>query len=429
MAGEHDPFGREKAAALAAHPDGVALVDRAERIVWANQAFARLYGYSDETALLAAARGRRWTFLYDPVDSRSFEDRAAVLEPGESWRGKLSVARAIGTSFHRNVTLFRLEGGSLVVVVRDEADRRRFERALAAREELFRLLADHSSDLIALHEPDGTWVYVSPSGERLLGYGPADLLGRAPWDFVHPDHRERLQSCLLEAAAGRPGRVTCRIRTAREGYIWVETAAEPVRPAGEGDFSGPFQVETTSRDVTERKRLERQLAHQALHDSLTGLPNRTLFMSRLAQADARSRRSGEAYGILFVDLDGFKAVNDLLGHAAGDDLLVGVARRLESSVREADTVARLGGDEFGVLLEGVGGEAGLSHLVERVERAFDEPFSVGGGDLPVQPSIGVALSRRSEEPGEVLRRADAAMYRSKRSADDDQRRRRAFRSI
>ncbi len=168
-------------------------------------------------------------------------------------------------------------------------------------------------------------------------------------------------------------------------------------------------------DITERKLAEEATAHLALHDPLTDLPNRRLLRDRLGQALSHAERDGSAVAVLYLDLEGFKAVNDSLGHEAGDRVLVEVAGRLRGCLREADTAARLGGDEFVVVLERVGGEGEALALSERIARAMTESFSVGGAERSLSASIGVALSAPPHgHPDELLRSADVAMYRSKR---------------
>src|SRR4051794_3172471 len=164
----------------------------------------------------------------------------------------------------------------------------------------------------------------------------------------------------------------------------------------------------------ERKRVEARLAHQALHDDLTGLPNRALFLDRLGQALSRLGRHSTSVALLFLDLDRFKAVNDALGHAAGDELLRAVAARLASVLRAGDTAARLSGDEFAVLCEDVAGERHAVGVADRVAEALRAPFDLGGDQVHMRSSVGIALAvEGTEEPGELLREADSAMYRAK----------------
>lgn len=167
-------------------------------------------------------------------------------------------------------------------------------------------------------------------------------------------------------------------------------------------------------DITERKKAEERIRYQASYDALTGLPNRALFLDRLEHAVATARRQEYALGLMFIDLDGFKAVNDTLGHEAGDQLLKGAGQRLRSCVRESDTVARLGGDEFTVIMEGVEGRAGAAVVAQRVISTLEVPFDLDGKPGHVSASIGIALlPEDASNSEELLRNADTAMYAAK----------------
>jgi diguanylate cyclase (GGDEF)-like protein len=180
-----------------------------------------------------------------------------------------------------------------------------------------------------------------------------------------------------------------------------------------GQASGPV-IARAIRYAVERQQAEVKLARLALHDPLTGLPNRTMFIDRVEQAFARQARTGRALAVLFLDLDRFKLVNDTLGHDAGDQLLVQVAQRLSAAVRPSDTIARFGGDEFTILCESLVSPGAVMVVADRVQAAFVEPFGLAGDELFVTPSIGVATAERpTDGPHGLLRNADAAMYRAK----------------
>ncbi len=169
----------------------------------------------------------------------------------------------------------------------------------------------------------------------------------------------------------------------------------------------------TAHDVTERRVLEDQLTHQAFHDALTGLPNRALLLNRIEHALERARRSGDDVALLFLDLDDFKTINDSLGHAAGDELLVEIALRLQESLRAADTAARLGGDEFALLLEGTHGIAGATTAADRLLEAVARPMKLGSTEVLGRASVGIVFGTPGQSAGELLRNADMAMYRAK----------------
>jgi diguanylate cyclase (GGDEF)-like protein len=173
-------------------------------------------------------------------------------------------------------------------------------------------------------------------------------------------------------------------------------------------------VVVTSRDITERKALEKQLRHQAFHDPLTGLPNRALFMDRLEHAFVRAHRRGSKVAVLFMDLDNFKVINDSLGHKAGDQLLVAVAECLKDCVRPEDTLARLGGDEFTILVEEIAGVGEVVHIAERITEILRPPFALEDQEVFATASTGIALNDPAQEQAaDLLRHADLAMYRAK----------------
>lgn len=272
------------------------------------------------------------------------------------------------------------------------------------REEHFRSLVQQSSDLITLVGLDGRIRYASPSVTRLLGYEPDQLVDAQLSALVHPDDMSGARAAFEGHDDGRP--VESRLRHAGGGWRHVESTFS--RRDG--------LIVLNTRDIGERKELERQLTHRAFHDALTGLANRTLFADRAEHAIAGHRRDRAGVGVLYLDLDDFKTVNDQFGHAAGDDLLVTAAKRLSTLSRPGDTVARLGGDEFALLVPGVG-RAELEVVATRILRAFAQPFALGGHEVVVGASVGLALA--DEDVGDatdLLRRADLAMYREKRGS-------------
>ncbi len=291
-------------------------------------------------------------------------------------------------------------------------------RRTQEQERLYRLLADNSADIIALHELDGRVRYISPAFQAQLGYVPADALGTHLTHLAHPDDVEDAQLAFAVAQTGREARVPCRLRRREDGlYVWFEIQTRPiVDEAGQ-----PSQVLSAWRDISERKAVEEELEHQAFHDVLTGLPNRVLFHERVHQALAAAPRQGGDVGtpppcvaVLFIDLDNFKRVNDSLGHNVGDQLLAAVGLRILGLAAPGETVARLGGDEFAVLLEHSPGESAAVALAEQLAAALGQPFSVGGRHLHVTASIGIATGTPGGNTAEdMLRDADTAMYQAK----------------
>jgi diguanylate cyclase (GGDEF)-like protein/PAS domain S-box-containing protein len=298
-----------------------------------------------------------------------------------------------------------------VVAVREAAGASA-ARAARANEARFRSLVQNTSDIVLVVGSDGRIRYHTPSAERFLGSEGGRIVGTPLADLVRPDEREVL-SRLLEEAVRRPGSTPSaewRLRWSDGSWRWVEAQAKSV--PDDPNLGG---VILTLRSVHEHKQLEARLVHQAFHDPLTSLVNRMLLAERLAHALMRSRRAGEPVTVLFVDLDDFKNVNDSLGHATGDLILVELARRLLGCVRSGDTAARLGGDEFAVLLESGGVSAALQ-VAERVHEAVRRPFLAAGREIVLGASIGVASSASGvDSSGDLLRNADVAMYRAKQA--------------
>ncbi len=278
-------------------------------------------------------------------------------------------------------------------------------------ERWFRSLVENATEVVTILEADGTVRYVSPAIERVLGYRPEELAGTSILDLVHPDDVERALGVLagiLETSGIHPP-LEFRVPHKDGSWRYLEHAVNNLL-----DDPSVGGIVVNSRDVTERRLLQERLEYETTHDPLTGLPNRTLFMDRLERALTRASRHDHQVAVLFVDLDGFRPINDSLGHEAGDELLVAVAVRLEEAVRASDTVARFGDDEFAVLLGEVADEAEVMKVAERIQEKFGCLFLVGGREVSIEASVGISWSVSSEEkPKDLLRRADAALYRAK----------------
>ncbi|MFN8571654.1 MAG: EAL domain-containing protein [Gemmatimonadaceae bacterium] len=274
----------------------------------------------------------------------------------------------------------------------------------------FRALVQHSSDVILIVDVDSTVRFASPAVQQILGRPEEDLVGRLLVELVHPDDLDaalRLLSLAAETPDETP-RVECRMRHGDGQWILMEHVATNL--LAERTVTG---IVLNSRDVSEREELQRRLTHQAFHDPLTNLANRTLFIDRTDHAMKRSHRDLSQVAMLFIDLDDFKKVNDSLGHSAGDALLSVVSARFQTTLREGDTLARLGGDEFGVLLEDCGGLSRANEVADRVQRVLREPLTMAGREIRVRVSVGIASARDASTPAELMRNADLAMYMAK----------------
>ncbi|MGP3981081.1 EAL domain-containing protein [Streptomyces sp. KR80] len=290
---------------------------------------------------------------------------------------------------------------------------------LAQKENHFRSLVQGSSDVIMIAAPSGVLRYVSPAATGVYGIDPDELVGSELPSLIHPEdlgvvvhevrrflaaHPDEEPTTRIEyrfrAGGGRPG-----------GDKWLNVESTVNRHHG--------GLILNSRDVTERVRLQAQLRHNAEHDPLTDLPNRAVFTERVRQALSGRRTTDLGTAVLFIDLDGFKAVNDRLGHQAGDELLIQAARRLQESIRAGDTAARLGGDEFAALILGDGTkdaaarERRIVEVADRLRLCLSRPYDVSGTDVRVAASIGVAFADSGTGPTDLMRNADLAMYRAK----------------
>lgn len=304
-------------------------------------------------------------------------------------------------------------GGVLIArmwLLQREMTRLRRERTLLANDARFRSLVEQSADMIFVVDTTWTVTFVSPSVREALGYRMGHLVGSPMLDLVHPDEvadaGSRLRECLEDS---RPMRGQWRLRRSDQTYIDTETVCTNL--VRDEHIGG---VVLTARDVSERSALEAQLTHRAFHDPLTGLANRALFEDRVQHALARRRADVGHLGVVFIDLDYFKAVNDELGHAAGDELLRAAAQRLVGSLRAFDTAARLGGDEFAVLIDDVQRHEEVVQVAERLARSFRDPFGVDGREMTTSASVGVALAAPGQGAAELLRNADLAMYLAKK---------------
>jgi diguanylate cyclase (GGDEF)-like protein/PAS domain S-box-containing protein len=287
------------------------------------------------------------------------------------------------------------------------------ENALRDRGEQFLSLLQHAVDVIAVVRRDGRLEFVSPAVETLLGYPASEVEGRSIAAIVQSGEMDRLLR-LLESLSGHPGRsqtldllpLRHRDGTSR----WV--AATLTNPSGQWGDS----VVLNMHDVTKQRELEEQLRHDALHDPLTGLWNRPAFAQYAEKACARAARDGSTLALLFVDLDGFKQVNDTLGHSLGDEVLIEVSKRLRGCLRGSEVLARLGGDEFTVLIERVSGSRDAIEIADRIHAMLTPPLRGPEGPVWLGASVGIALSEQGQlTSAELLRDADHAMYSAKRS--------------
>ena len=306
----------------------------------------------------------------------------------------------------------------LVGTSKDITERKQAEAALHASEEKFRQLAENVREVFWMMNAAGTEVlYVSPAYEEIWGRTCEELYSHPmSWiESIEPEDRERAHAAFLKQMQGENIESEYRIRNASEELKWVRDRAFPIR----NDSGEIVRVAGIAEDITERKKTEAALAHQAQHDHLTGLPNRLLLSDRLEASIERAAKTGLMAAVIYIDLDGFKLVNDTLGHEAGDALLQQATERLQRCIRELDTLARMGGDEFMVVVNQISDDQTALTIAERFRTVLQKPFEVAGNELHISASLGVAMYPRDGEDVSTLRRnADAAMYGAKRSGKD-----------
>jgi diguanylate cyclase (GGDEF)-like protein/PAS domain S-box-containing protein len=313
-------------------------------------------------------------------------------------------------------------GGLAALLALDFAAARRralaAERAAIARSERrFRALVHKSSEVVIVVGADGRVSYVTDAAQTILGLSTTELIGRPMEAFLPSSEQSRAHSVFERntRGVGGPGAPNEWIYEHPNGTeIVLEARSDNL--LDDPDVNG---LVVTVRDVSDRRQMEVQLRHQALHDSLTGLANRTLFEDRVRQALQRGRRRGLRTSVIYIDLDEFKAVNDSLGHAAGDELLRVVAGRIDSCLRAADTPARLGGDEFACLLEDLDNAEDPFTIARRIAAALEPPAAIGDRQINIRASLGIAFSSDAIDSEQLVRHADLAMYSAKESGGSE----------
>ncbi len=296
-----------------------------------------------------------------------------------------------------------------------EQKRKETERILRESEERYALAVSGANDGIWDWNVLNNEIYFSPRWKSMLGYEEDEIGNRlAEWHTrIAPEEVQTLEDSMEAHMKGRLPCFECehRMRHKDGKYRWMLSRGMAIRDSA-GQTS---RVAGSMTDITDRKNIEMTLRHGVLHDSLTGLANRKLFMDQLRRSTIRVKRhKNYQFAVLFIDLDRFKVINDSLGHLIGDQLLKEVAPRLEGCLREADTIARLGGDEFGIIVEDLDGAATASIIAARIQKVLCAPFMIGEREIVISASIGIKLgSKDNEKPEDLLRDSDNAMYRAK----------------
>ena len=411
-------------AVLAALEEGLIVQDSAGAIVMVNEAAAAILGVRPGDLVGRSHSDPSWVAITEDGELLPPEQHLPVvaLRTGEA-----QTARVIGVRVRtgelrwlRIAAVPITDGGrprGVVTTFTDVTATRAADLALRESEQHFRLAFDNAPIgmyMISLRpESAGQYLRANTAFERMVGYSTAELAGLALDEITVAEDQERDRGLFGQVLSGRADHLSFEKRyVARDGRIVIAWLTTQVARDAHGE---PLYLISHAVDITERKAAEAELERLALTDTLTGLANRTLLGDRISHALARLDRDGGHVGLLLLDLDRFKLVNDSLGHQVGDDLLVEVARRLESVSRTDNTVARLGGDEFVVLVEGLGSADQVHAVAGRLLEALREPYRLPTGEtLVATASIGVAVAADSARaPSDLFREADLALYRAK----------------
>jgi diguanylate cyclase (GGDEF)-like protein/PAS domain S-box-containing protein len=398
-------------ALIDAIPSPVYFKDREGRYSIRNRVWEELFG-----------GGKDWTgktvrdmFDGDIATAHEEHDRALLDRPS-STTYEMLMPTADGDKrqmLYNKVSFVDQRGdvAGLIGVITDVTRYKETERALEASEARFRVLTESSIDLISVIDADGTVNYQSAALRHLLGFDPADTVGKNVYDLVHRDDVDHVRAAFRRITDVRSltEPVEFRLRHRDGGWRTFESL-------GTNCLSNPHirGIVWNSRDVTDRKVIQQRIQHLAYHDNLTGLPNRGLLQDRLARSVARAERSGRKVAVLFIDLDNFKNINDTLGHDVGDELLRQVSRRLSECVRLEDTIARQGGDEFIVLLDNLDEGRNASVVAQKILNSLRQPLILGGTEQHVSGSVGIALYPEDGRDAQTLmKNADTAMFHGK----------------
>jgi diguanylate cyclase (GGDEF)-like protein/PAS domain S-box-containing protein len=376
-----------------------------------NEAWATLSGYRPEEAL-----GKSSLDLGIWVDPADRVRLVHLLETGQTVRNfDFQFRRKNGEIAEAlmSADVIEMRGEKcLLALLSDITERRRAERQLALSERRFADVVDAAGEYVWEADGDGVFTYLSPRVERVLGYTVAEMIGKTPYDFMPPEEAARVQTYFATRPdQGKPIRNLEYIALTKDGrQIWQQVSGVPYFDAARNrlGFRG------TGLDVTERKLAEQRIEELATRDSLTQLPNRRLLMDRLSQGLMSAQRNEELMGVLFIDLDRFKTINDSLGHSVGDALLKAVASRLSELMRRGDTLARLGGDEFVVVLDGLRHPEDAGAVAQKIINVLSAPIVIDRRTLNTSASIGISVFPNDAIDGAtLLRNADMAMYFAK----------------
>jgi diguanylate cyclase (GGDEF)-like protein/PAS domain S-box-containing protein len=389
--------------------DAVFTIDTNAEFVSVNQAFTKLFGWTEEELLSDKSISIIPSHFKEDINEVLDKLKSGETVPSHTVqritkKGELVDVLASYSPIHEEGHFI----GS-VVMYKDITEQNKYYKQLQESEERYRLIAEHTSDLIKIVDLEGKISYASPSHYKILGTSPDNYLNQSILSCIHPDERKMLKNALNQIAVGWRS-VSLEIRNLNKNgeWIWVDAIGTPVFDSN-GKVS---RIIFESRDITERKEHEDKLEQLALYDSLTNLPNRVLFTSRLEEEMVRQNNTSLA--VMFLDLDNFKQINDTMGHAVGDWLLNNFGKRVNESLRQNDMVARLGGDEFVILLPNLKEQEEAIEIARNIIKSLQNDWEIEGNKFKTTSSIGIAFYNPSDPRNtDLLKKADIALYEAK----------------
>ena len=376
-----------------------------------NPAFEKMFGWRKEELI-----GQELPIHRDG-DKKERDKVQNTLENKEhitNYETKLK--RKDGTLIDVSLTLSPIsdENGKLIeiaAITRDITEQKKAEAAMREKDEHYRLITEHSTDLIRIVGEDETIQYASPSHEAMLGHAPVEMVGRNLLEFVAPDNHEKVRNLFVNGIKEKKRNCYEMQLIEKNGQpFWVETNTVPLF-----DENGSFiHYISISRNISERKQYEEQLKQMAYYDSLTDIPNRRLFFDRLSQTLRKAKRNHTHFAVFYLDCDRFKWINDTYGHDTGDQLLKGFVDRVAGCIRETDTLARLGGDEFAIILDDFSTSNEVEVVAKRIIHELQAPWAINGHEFITTSSIGIAIfPGDGNDADTLLGHADQALYLSK----------------
>lgn len=379
-----------------------------ETVLDVNDYACKMYGFSRHEFLGKSLQ----TISQNVAGGRRYIDRLLARVEQEAYESVHFHKNGSPINVVLNASLIEFqEQKAVLCIIRDVTHRTRANAALRESEKKFRNLIENMSEGLLELDQHERIIFTNARFCEMTGYASEELIGRIPSDFLLDDEgREIVRQANSRRRKGVSDAYELKVIRKNGEPLWAIVGGVPLTDK-DGKIVGSMGIHT---DITERKLAEERLLHNAMHDSLTGLPNRALFLEHLRRAMSRSPYRERSFAVLFLDFDGFKLINDSLGHAEGDNLLKLIAGRLEALLRGNDIVARLGGDEFTILLDELNEPEDVLNVVRRIQDVLTKPFALGGRDVFISASIGIALKdEKYKLPEEILRDADIAMYRAK----------------